>query len=194
MKRIILILVLVLMSTVNVQSSDKARGMFLSFAVGPRVPMGVFSERVLLGYGFNLEMSYTDNEYLPIFLFGSVGFEQYPGSQDYYQGSDYSQYSTNLLPFHLGARYYLPPLMENIVLILPVLEVSASLTVFQNSHEFKSSSLRNNFIEDGSKGGFSIGAGASMFIMEALASYHWYKDNQYLSFDLKIRIPLFVSI
>ena len=72
MKRIILILVLVLMSTVNVQSSDKARGMFLSFAVGPRVPMGVFSERVLLGYGFNLEMSYTDNEYLPIFLLKTI--------------------------------------------------------------------------------------------------------------------------
>lgn len=166
----------------------------MAFGVGPRVPMGVFAERVLLGYGFNLEISYTDNEYLPVFLFGSVGFEQYPGSQDYYQGSEYSQYSTNLLPFHLGGRIYLPALVENIVLILPLIEVSASLTVFQNSHEFKASSLRNNFIEDGSKGGFSIGAGASMFLMEALASYHWYKDNQYLSFDLKVRIPLFVSI
>ncbi|HOJ17102.1 MAG: hypothetical protein GX452_12330 [Ignavibacteriales bacterium] len=194
MKKAILIYILLILSSNSIEASDKARGMFVSFGVGPRVPLGIFSERVLLGYGFNLEMSYTDNEYLPIFIFGGVGFEQYPGSQDFYQGSDYSQYSTNLLPFHIGARYYLPPLMENIVLILPLVEVSASLTVFQNSHEFKPASLRNNFIEDGSKAGFSIGAGASMFLMEALASYHWYKDYQYLSFDLKVRIPMFVSI
>jgi len=39
-----------------------------------------------------------------------------------------------------------------------------------------------------------LGAGVSMFLIEAVASYHWYEDNQYLSFDLKLRLPMFVSL
>jgi len=193
MKKVLLIAILILGFT-HLYSSDKARGMFLTLGLGPKVPIGDFSSRVLLGYGFELEMCYTDNEYIPMFLFGRIGFMQFPGSHEFYQASDYSNYATNLLPLEIGARYFAPPILENIILILPILEVSGSLAIYQNLHEFKIGTNRNNYIEDGSKLGFCLGAGVSMFLIEAVASYHWYEDNQYLSFDLKLRLPMFVSL
>ena len=39
--------------------ADKAEGVFLGVAVGPRLPIGEFSNTSEIGYGFNLEISYT---------------------------------------------------------------------------------------------------------------------------------------
>ncbi|MFA4923754.1 MAG: hypothetical protein WC557_06135 [Ignavibacteriaceae bacterium] len=174
-------------------SSDKARGTFLAIGVGPRIPAFDFNNTTMLGYGFNVEVAYTNNEYLPLFLFGKVGFEQFPGAQSFYQVSNYSQFSTSLLPLSFGARYYLSPILQNVVLILPSIEISANFTVFQKLHQFKVSSGKNNFLEEGSKLGFSVGVGASMFLLEMLASYNYLQNNQYLSFDMKVRLPLYVS-
>ena len=62
---------------------SKARGIFLGFGVGPRLPVSSFANSTDLGYGLNIEISYTDNDYLPVFLFAKLGFEQYPGSQSF---------------------------------------------------------------------------------------------------------------
>jgi len=173
---------------------DKARGFFIAFAVGPRLPLGYFSNSTDLGYGFNVEFSYTDDEYLPFFLYTKIGFDQYPGSQQFYQTTDYSNYSTNAIPFSLGLRYYFRPLVENVVLFMPILEISANYMYMQRLHQFKQASGKSNYLEDSSKFGFSIGTGLSMFMMEVLASYNYYYTNQYVSLELKIRLPLYINL
>ena len=173
---------------------EKARGIFLAFGVGPRLPLAQLSNSTDLGYGFNVEVSYTDNEFLPFFIFTKIGFEQYPGAQSFYQETDYSNFSTNALPLSTGIRYYFSPLIEQIVLLIPIVELSASLTYFQKLHEFKAGSGRNNFKEDLIKFGISGGIGISMFLMEIMAAYHFMENNQFISVDLKVRIPLFISL
>lgn len=192
-KYFVIIIVSLLCVSSSLYASDKARGTFLAIGVGPRIPAFDFNNTTMLGYGFNVEIAYTNNEYLPFFLFGKVGFEQFPGAQSFYQVSNYSQFSTSLLPLSFGARYYFSPILQNVVLILPSIEVSANLTVFQKLHQFKVTSGKNNFLEEGSKVGFSIGVGASMFLVEMLASYNYLQNNQYLSIDMKVRLPLYVS-
>jgi hypothetical protein len=172
---------------------SKARGVFLAFGVGPRMPISDLSNSTDLGYGFNIEVSYTDNEYLPFFLFVNVGFEQYPGSQSFYQETDYSNLATNALPVNLGIRYYFSPLIEQIVLLIPIVELSASYTYFEKLHEFKVDTDRINYKEDISKFGITGGVGISMFMMEIMAAYHYMESNQYISVDLKVRIPLFIN-
>jgi len=101
MKKILLFIILFSIGGfLKAQSPDegKARGIFFSFGVGPRIPLGFFSNSSYIGYGFNFEFSYTDNEYIPFFLFARAGFETYPGSQSFYQQSEYSNFSTNILP------------------------------------------------------------------------------------------------
>ncbi|MCL5027647.1 MAG: hypothetical protein M1480_01370 [Bacteroidetes bacterium] len=173
---------------------DKARGLFIAFGVGPRLPISYFSNSSDLGYGFNVELSYTDDEYLPVFIFGKIGFDQFPGSQEFYETTDLSNYSTNALPISLGARYYFPPLVENIVLFMPIVEVSFDYTYFQKLHQFKLASGKSNYLEDISKFGFSVGTGLSMFMLEVLASYTYFQTNQFLSVDLKVRLPLYISL
>lgn len=192
-KYLVLIIVCIFCVSSALHGSDKARGTFLAIGVGPRIPAFDFNNTTMLGYGFNVEIAYTNNEYLPLFLFGRVGFEQFPGAQSFYQVSTYSHFSTSLLPLSFGARYYFSPILQNVVLILPSIEVSANLTVFQKLHQFKVSSGKNNFLEEGSKVGFSVGVGASMFLVEMLASYNYLQNNQYLSIDMKVRLPLYVS-
>lgn len=192
---ILLLLILLLSGNIfpQTKSSQKARGFFLAFAVGPRVPILDFSNRSDLGYGFNMEFSYADTDVLPIFIFATIGFEQYPGSQDFYKESDYSNFHTNTLPVTVGGRYYFSPILENIFLLMPLIQASVNFNYYEKLHQFKSDSGRNNFLEDKGKFGFSAGAGVSMFMMEILASYNYYELNQFLSFDLKVRIPLFIT-
>lgn len=174
-------------------SSSKAQGFFLAFGVGPRLPLMEFSNQSDFGYGFNLEFSYADTDVLPIFLYATIGFEQYPGSQELYKESDYSNLHTNSLPLTLGGRYYFSPLVENIILLMPFLQASVNFNYYEKLHQFKIGSGRSNFLEDKAKFGFSAGTGVSMFMMELLASYNYYELNQFLSLDLKVRIPLFIK-
>lgn len=173
--------------------SSKATGFFVAFGVGPRMPIGDFSSTTDIGYGVNVEFSYTDTEFLPVFLFANVGYEQYPGSQNYLQETEYSNFHTNALPVNIGARYYFAPLLENIVLLMPIVQASATYTYYQTLNEFDENSGRNNFLDDESKFGFSAGAGVSMFMMELLATYNYMPSNQFISVDLKVRIPLYIS-
>jgi hypothetical protein len=192
------LLILILLLSPNSFSekppSNKATGFFLGFGVGPRVPLGKFANSTDLGYGVNMEFSFTDNEYLPVFLFANIGFEQYPGSQNFYQETDYSNYHTNSIPVNIGARYYFAPILENIVLLMPIVQVSASYTYYQKLHEFDKDAGRNNYLEENSKLGLSVGAGVSMFMMELLAAYNYNPVNQFISFDLKVRIPLYINL
>jgi hypothetical protein len=176
----------------SILCTDKARGFFMSAGVGPRFPVSSFSTTSKLGYGLNLEFSYTDNEVIPFFLFTKVGYEQYPGSQDFYKASDYANLSTTLVPMNAGMRYYFPPFLESLFLLLPVVEASALVTYTKELHQFKSSSGKNDFANEKYKFGFSAGAGVSMFLMELMASYNFLKDNQFISADLKIRLPITV--
>jgi hypothetical protein len=173
---------------------DKARGVFISFGVGPRLPVGSFSNSTDIGYGFDVEIDYSDNEFFPVFLYGKIGFDQYPGAQSYYESTDYSNFSTNSLPISLGAKYYFPPLVENIVLFMPVVEVSANYEYMQKLHQFKPASGKSNNLEDISKFGFTAGAGLSMFMLEIMVSYNYLQSNQYISADLKVRLPLYISL
>jgi hypothetical protein len=174
--------------------ASKAVGIFVSAGVGPRLPVGQFSNSTDLGYGLNIEASYTDSDYLPFFIFARLGYEQFPGSQDFYQGSDYSNYSTTIVPASLGVRYYFGPLVENVVLLMPIVEASVSYTYFQVLNEFKVDAGRSNYREDLWKFGGTVGAGFSMFILEIMANYTYYESNQYLSFNLNVRLPLYVSL
>ena len=196
MMKKLLIMSLLVMATAFAQKVpiDEARGVFISFGVGPRLPINSFANSTSIGYGLDMEVSYTDNEFLPLFLYGKIGFDQYPGAQSYYETTDYSNYSTSALPVCLGARYYFHPLVENVVLFMPVVELWADYTYFQKLHQFKPESGNSNYLEDISKYGFSAGAGLSMFLLEIMLSYNFNQTNQYLSLDLKVRLPLYISL
>jgi len=173
--------------------ADKARGIFFAIGVGPRLPVNAFSNQSDLGYGFNLEISYTDNEYLPVFIYAKAGFEQYPGSPDFYQTSDYNNFSTTVFPVIIGGRYYFSPIVENVVLLIPIVEASATYSFFSRLHQFKPTSGRSNYTEEVSKLGFNIGLGISMFLAELILNYNYYQSIQFVGVDIKVRLPLFIS-
>lgn len=175
------------------QFDDRARGMFGSVGVGPKVPIGTLANKTQVGYGFDLELSYTDNVLMPFFVYGRIGFMQFPGSQSFYQTTDYTHFSTNLLPLSVGVRHYFPPIVKNVALVMPVVDLSANLGIYQNLHQFKSSTGRADFLEEGTVFGLTAGGGVSMFLLDILANYNYFPDNQYLSFDLKLRIPLYIT-
>ena len=86
MRKILLILLLII-STAGAFAQrgpiDKARGLFVAFAVGPRLPVGYFSNSTDLGYAFNVEISYTDNEYIPFFIFAKIGSINFRGPSSF---------------------------------------------------------------------------------------------------------------
>jgi hypothetical protein len=174
--------------------NQAARGLFLAFGVGPRFPIGSFANTSKFGYGFDAELSYTNDEYLPVFIFLKSGFESFPGSQDFYKSSNYSNYSTNVIPVNFGVRYYLPPILKSGVIVMPMLECSINYSFYSVLKELKNGTAVNDFTQHENKFGFSAGVGLSAFMMEMLASYNFYKSYQFVSIDLKIRVPLYINI
>jgi len=191
---IFLLIVLVSQSTfASDPPASKAVGLFFATGVGARIPVGQFANSSNLGYGLMIDFSYTDSDNLPLFLFARFGYEQFPGSQDYYQESDYSNYSTTVVPVSLGVRYYFAPLVESAVLLIPVVEASASYSYFHILNQFKSDANESNYEEDLWKFGGTFSLGISMFILEIMGSYSYYESNQYVSINLNVRLPLYIN-
>ena len=195
MKKIIFILFL-LFGIVKAQIPElgQAKGFFMAVGVGPRIPVGKFGDVQNLGVGFDFSFSYTDNKILPVFVYSLLGYEHFPGRQDYYKVSDYSSFSTNVVNLKFGARYYFPPIFDQVVLLMPVVEVGPSFALFEKFHQFKLSTGRNNIVEDNFKAGFHAGVGVSMFIMDVMFYYNYLPYSENISVDLKIRIPIFATI
>ncbi len=175
-------------------AQSEARGLFMAISLGPRVPVSDFSTSRNLGVGIDLGFSYTDINVLPVFLYSKIGFQHFPGKQDFYRTSDYSSLSTNLYTFNPGIRLYLEPLTKEIVLLMPVLDMGASVTYSQNFHYFKIDTNKRSFTENKFDFGFHFGVGVSMFMLDAMAYYNYVPSAQYLAFDLSIRIPIFASM
>ena len=152
MKKIFVVfLLLVGIAEAQIPEPGQAKGLFMAVGIGPRVPIGKFADVQNLGIGFDFSFSYTDNKILPVFIYSELGFEHYPGRQDFYKVSDYSSFSSNVLTIKLGARYYLPPIFDEVVLLMPVVEVGPSFALYEKFHQFKTGTGRNNFLEDNFK-------------------------------------------
>lgn len=198
MKKFLLVLIVFISVSNYVEAQEyfykRAMGLFMSFGVGPRFPIGVSSDEQNLGAGVDVSFSYADNESVPFFVYAAFGYQHFPGRQSYYADSGHSSLSNNVINLDLGSRFYFPALVEDIVLLMPVVEAGASLGIMEKLHEYKIDSGRQDYVEDTSYLGFHVGAGFSMFMLDAVAYYHYFKNNQYLSFDFKVRLPIFVRL
>lgn len=172
----------------------QARGLFLDIAIGPRFPIGKFSNTSILGVGGDITISYTDNKKLPLFIYGRIGYQHYPGNQDFYKRTNYASFSSNAVILNGGIRYYLAPIIKDMVLLMPVIEGGVSFGYFEKSHIFQAGTGRENFTEDVGKIGAHIGAGFSMFLLDVIAYYNFFQNNQYISADIKVRIPIYAII
>lgn len=191
-----IVILLVFSSGLKAQNLDsgKARGLFMSFALGPRIPVANLAKYQAVGVGINFGLSYTDNEYLPLFVYAKVGFEHFPGAVDYYRRSDHSSLTTNIVPLNLGARIFFPPVVKDIVLLIPTAEFGGSIAFFEKSHQFKIDSGRSDYLESDTRAGFHVGAGLSMFLLEVMGSYNYFPNNEYLSAEIRLRIPIFIKL
>ncbi|PKL84110.1 MAG: hypothetical protein CVV24_01695 [Ignavibacteriae bacterium HGW-Ignavibacteriae-3] len=193
MKKQILIIFLLSSAVFAQFKFGEAKGLFMAIGVGPRIPVGNMAENQNIGVGFDVTFSYTDNEYMPFFLYTSIGYGHFPGREDFYKLSEYSSFSSNVLHVAPGIRYYFKPILESVVLLMPIVDVGANWALFEKLHQFKIDSRKNNYVEEVTKFGFHVGVGFSMFILDAITYYNYYSSNQYLSFNLKANIPIFVK-
>lgn len=195
MKKIfIFIVAFTTITTAQIFKFGEAKGLFMAVGVGPKFPIGKFGNNNNIGVGFDVTFSYTDNLFIPIFLYTTIGYGHFPGRQDLYKKSDYSSYSSNVIIIASGIRYYFPPLLENVVLLMPIIDGGIEYAYLENAHQFKLDRNKQNFIEDVGKFGFQIGGGFSMFILDVVTYYNYLPNYQYISFVFKANIPIFVKI
>ncbi len=195
LKEIFLSLVL-LTTSINAQglSLGDAKGLFFSLGVGPKFPIGEYSLTNGIGIGADITFSYTDNKILPVFFYTKLGYHHYPISNDLPKKSDYSSYMTNEYLVLPGIRFYLSPIIEDQILLMPVVEVGASIGFFSNTHIFKSESNKSNYDEFLTKFGFHVGGGFSIFLLETTLNYYFFPEYHSISLDLRIQIPIFARI
>ena len=172
----------------------EAKGLFFSVAVGPRFPVGKFAEQQTIGVGFDAILSYTDNVILPIFAFLKIGYNNFPGDFNYYRNSDHSSITTNMISFSGGVKHYFAPVINDMVLLMPIVEGGVSVAYLEKLHQFKIDRRRPDVKESLTKAGFHVGGGFTIFLMEIMAKYNYLNGNQFLSFDLRLTMPLAVIL
>ena len=194
-KFLILIVILIITQPLFAQlQSGGAKGLFMAIGVGPRFPIGDFSDKRNIGIGADVSLLYGDNNLIPFFLYTSIGYQHYPGRQDFYKNSDYSSFSTNAVVIESGIRYYFKPLLNNIVLLMPIIDAGLEYCYYEDLNQFKAGTGKNNRIDDDDKFGFHIGAGFSMFLLDAVTYYNYLPQHQYISFSLKANIPIYITM
>jgi len=171
-----------------------AKGLFMSIGVGPRFPISDLSNNSNIGVGGNVNFSYTDNGLLPVFFYTSIGFHHFPGRQDLYKRTDYSSFSSNVLVIAPGVRYYFKPIFEQVILLMPVVDVGAEYALFEQWNQFKSGSGKNNYVEEINKFGFHAGIGVSMFLLDFMTYYNYLPNAHYISVDMRVNLPIFIKI
>lgn len=185
---------LVFLATSSYAQLGQAKGLFFSLGIGPKIPIGEYSATNGLGIGLDLTFSYADNKILPFFLYTKLGYQHYPASNNLINSSDYASYMTNEYLILPGLRYYFAPMVEDEILLMPIIEAGLSIGFFNNSHVFKTDSNKNDYTETLTKFGFHVGGGFSMFLLEATLNYFFFRDNHSLSLDLRIQIPAFAKL
>lgn len=177
----------------SIYAQSEPKGLFIGLGIGPRMAIGDFSTSNGWGIGVNIDASYTSYGYLPFFVYGRIGFEHFPGLQDYYRITDYSSFSVSTFPLNAGVKMYLPTIIENVVIILPTLEAGISYAYFNISKKYAPITGKTSYTEANSKLGYHAGFGLTMFLLEIMAYYNHFEGYQYLSTDVKIRLPIFIS-
>ena len=65
MKKVIFIIFLTIIPLFAQANSAGAKGIFMAIGVGPRFPIGDFSDRRNIGIGADITLSYVDNNFIP---------------------------------------------------------------------------------------------------------------------------------
>lgn len=193
-KIIILSVILVTSSFGQIYNPGEVSGMFLTLGVGPRFPIGDLGSQHTIGAGFDIQVSYTDNKLAPLFFYLDLGYQNHPGDYDFYKVSDHSSITSNIVSFHLGSRYFMEPLFEDIILLMPIIEGGITYSYVEKYHQYKIDSGKLENLQGISNLGFHVGGGISFFLMDIIATYNYLKSNQYISFNLRLTIPLAITL
>lgn len=194
LKKIILLTFLFSLTIIGqINESSSAKGIFLSVGVGPRFPIGELGVQQALGAGFDIMLSITDSDFAPVFFYLDIGYQNHPGDYEYYKTSDLSSLTTSIVSFKTGARYFLPPLVEDMILLMPILEGGLTYALVEKYFQYKIDLNKNDNLQGLSKFGFHLGAGLSFFLMDIIACYNYLENNQYFSVNLRLTLPLAFS-
>lgn len=147
----------------QIQNTKNAQGLFLTIGVGPRFPIGELADQQTIGAGFDIMLSYTDSELAPVFFYGNLSYQNHPGDYEYYKKTDLSSLSTSIFSFHGGTRYYFHPLVEDVILLMPILEGGFSYSYIEKFNQYKIDTGKSDKLQNISKFGFHIGGGLSFF-------------------------------
>ena len=80
------------------------------------------------------------------------------------------------------------------ILLMPIIEGGITYAYIEKYRQFKIDSGRNDKLAGSSQLGFHLGAGLSFFLMDVIASYNYLQSNQFLSVNLRLTIPLAITI
>lgn len=194
-KYLLIFSLILLFTSVYPQSPKEGiRGLFFSISVGPRFPITKFNQEQSTGIGFSTELSYSNLNVLPIFFNFVVSYQNHQGDFNLYKNSDHSSLSTNLINLGFGARYFMSPIMENFILLMPILEGGITYSFINKFHQYKIYANKDDFNENYSNFGAQFGAGFSIFLMDLVGTYNFIKNHQYLAIDLRLRIPIAIKL
>ena len=103
------------------------------------------------------------------------------GRQNFYKVSNYSSFSSNVLVVSPGVRYYFKPILESVVLLMPIVDIGVNWALFEN---YINSKLKAEKIITLKKLPNLVFTSArfSMFILDVITYYNYF-PNQYLSFN-----------
>lgn len=178
----------------QIGSPSDVSGIFLTIGVGPRFPIGNLGKQQTIGAGFDAMISYTDNNFAPYFFYLNIGYQNHPGDYDYYKISDNSSLTTNIVSFHFGARYFFEPLIKDVFLLMPILEGGLTYGYVEKYNQYKFGTGKNDVLKSYSKFGAHIGGGLSFFLMDVIATYNYLENNQYFSLNLRLTIPMAITL
>ncbi len=171
----------------------ETRGLFLGLGVGPRFALGDFASNHFFASGFETAFSYADENLLPFFLYGKFHFASFPSEFVDVLDNPSFEVATRFFSLEPGLRYFFPPISDRVVLLMPFVEGGVNLALVHSVYQL-TTGYKTQYSDDKFKLGIHFGFGVSMFLLDALISYNYFYEYQFIGFGLRVRIPIFIKI
>ncbi len=177
----------------QITNTQGAKGLFMSISVGPKFPIGVMSEKFNAAPSFDFSISYTNTEFTPLFFYFTFGYQSHSGNFNFYKTTKHSSVTSNIFSLNLGGKYFFEPILDEGIIIMPVVELGATYGFIKEYYQYKIYLNLNDKLQNLSKFGGHIGVGISFFLLELMGTYCYLPQNQFFGINLKLTMPLTVS-
>lgn len=172
----------------KVHSSKLISGIFISAGAGLSVPLPDFSKSANPSFGINGRIEYASTSIFPLIPGAEISYFTHNSPDEFRTSNLLNSFKTQILSAGVNLEYCLVNIIKSSFTI-PFFTLDLKYNLIKRDYD-ENRRQENLMEEKESKISLGTGLGFTIFIFDFYGKYNYMKNNSYLGFYVKTKIPL----